>query len=429
MSVNVLRRREVEHERYESYRQFEELTDISERLSIPIETTLEFFIHEAQVYAPDGKRVVDVVQDGYNKAVEVAKFNNDWVIEAQRCGIELDESHQVEQLANGTLDGNTLIIDSPAPDVVKTGKSSIRGYNRDKLRCMVRIWRKNKYKVSLTTLSLDQSDYQGLQAVHGALDDELPMGLSSEDILARRRVLTTDAQEAEWLPSIIREAYDKSLKKTKGKVFYGGSRFAGREDALSYINRQTDLVAEHFEAIAAIVGNVLNKSERDDQLEQVRQRTAAAIDARAAGQSVGSLSDDVVSDKVASGDYSGTCPPSTNSAEKIGMLQGKSKVKKCPICHTKNVVAEIKNGFISGSCGCSKEICGEKVIRGNKNRRTDSNKDEKPKVKKPEKPSLSKEQLIKSKYGPHAIIQSTIVVGGVNRVIIDRRNNQVIAKF
>jgi hypothetical protein len=347
-------RREREYKREQDYYRFEELTNISERLSIPVETVIPFLRGEdGRVYSTFGDRVVDVVQKGYFAARDAMQYRPDIAFEVERRGLEVEEAHAVEAMQ----DGEVLMVVSPVPDAVRDGETTIGGYHRERLRSMVRLYRAQGDVIQSVTLSLDKSDYQGLQAVALTAGGTLPDGLGSEEILGRRYKFIKTKEEFEWLPAQLRGSYDKVLSEKLGGVWYGGAPFASAQDALSFVMQQPDLVDEHMAALKEVF--------TDEQKEGLRQRFAAAVDARFHGKVVVSLDDSIVSDTLSGGDYSGDCATGLDGTDgqmgELGMNQGNLlSCVTCPFC--KQVVDAIKT---SGGIQCPKcevEVAGGKVI-------------------------------------------------------------------
>lgn len=444
MSADVMARRQVEQERYEAYRRYEELTDISERLSAPVETASSFIIGpDGLVYADTGSkriRIAGVVEKGRDEAVEAARWRPGVAFEALRRQIELEEAFDVEALARGEMAGNTLIVLSPVPDAVRAGNTDISGYNRERLRCMVRMYRKTSAsRIDTITLSLDQSHYGALRAVTAAMGYDLPSGLGSEDILARRMIVDTDDAEAAVLPKVIREAYDRRLGEVMAGEWYAGSRFKTNADALSHIMNHPDLIHEHMDSIASVMGSALSAEGRNVALESLRRRAAAAFDGRLIGKDVSSISDGLVDEMVASGNYTGDCPTSLLDQKSIMSEESAFRVRQCPICGEMNITGQVKNGFITGSCGCSKEICGDRVV----NSKTDKLA-QKSDSSLPRDDSLlsvadklisrrvlppTKRELIMERYGKFAVVRTEITIGGGDQFVVDRRTGEVLAEL
>ncbi|MBL8160306.1 hypothetical protein JNJ66_07680 [Candidatus Saccharibacteria bacterium] len=361
-------RRRHEQLDYENYLRFEEMTDISERLSLPVETTIDFKLDEdGYVYSSLGDRFVTVIENGYKAAQAEAAIHPENAFQAERARLETEEMLMVEQLARGELDGNGLMVVSPLPDAVRDGSTSLGGYNRERMRAMVRLYHVEGTTVHSTTISLDQSDYEGLQAVAAAFGGRIPDGQTSEQVLAQRFVFTATPEEAEWLPGLVRESYDAVLTKRLGGQWFAGSRFANKSDALSYVQGHTDLGDQHMQAISRVMATVRDVSQRNRQLEGLRQRLAAAIDARLHGKTVTSLQDEAVAEQQASGDYSGDCPTpnesSAQQAEAMGMHSDSLKCVKCPLPGCGKTVDAKRTAHGGIYCpACQREARGGKII-------------------------------------------------------------------
>lgn len=416
---NIIEQRGAE--RYEQYRLFEEKTDIGERLSLPIENRLRLEVVDGMVYGRDitgsRRRMVDWSSEAYEQSVSDPGFSGANAVERVRRRHEYDEAVAVEHLEPGEV----MIVFSPIPDDALEGKLSIQGYRTDLARTFCRLYRRDTEAVDAVTLSLEQSNKQALRSAAEKVGLQLPPSMQSEAVLASRHVTRLEDSDFEELADIIRAQYDLSLYEQTGSIFFAGNRLAGRQDSMRFINDNHDIIDEHMAFLRAIEIH-LHGSAREQELEQLRQRTAAALDERLHGGTVVSIGDVSVSDRVGTGNYGGECATGAASSiqEQMGLAQGKHTTN-CPLCGTQGVTATVEGETITCSdCRGSVNICTGTVTHSKTKRQP-------PAILPSELPNRSvkkppaKEVLLSQKYGEKVTIKKIKKIGGEDRVAVNSR--------
>ncbi len=337
--------------------ELDEKTDASERLMLPVESSFDYYVDEhGHVYSEFGDRLVDVCEQGLEAAREVARFRQDIDFEVKRRELELEEAYFAERLARGELDGNIFIVTSTIPDAVEQGVTQLEGYNRERGLAKIRIHERTRSGVKTTTLSLEQSNYQALQAVVNRFGGVLPDGLSSEEVLAQRYVISADEVTKRKLPTIIRETYDASLAEQFGGEWYAGGHFTSEKNSLEFVDQHPDITAAHMEAVIDIMALALSDEERQQLLEEARHNYVAALDDRLRGRSVLSLAESGERAHEEGREYEPDCPVLSTAAqlEKQGQMQGNLlKCVTCPLCSA-TVDAILTSGGIKCP-SCNKE--------------------------------------------------------------------------
>lgn len=341
---------------YEAYVRFEEITDQSERLARPMENGFIYQRdHEGKLSLEiEGRReyLEKVFREGYEHAQEMARYDlANWGFERERRGIELEELQEIQQLQ----DGETMIVFSPIPDAARQGQTTINGYDRKRQKMLVRIAERQGDETAIFSFSLDGSNYQAMQAAGQAVGAAIPDGLGSEDILRQRFHYEASDFSLSDFHSLIRTAYDMSMEQQFGGSFYAGRHDINKEDALTFIKAQPDLIDRHMQAVQSIMSKVMDKSQKDQFLEAARYDLAAALDSRMRGNRVDDLAEAGDVARAEGRDYNGDCPTGSASgqAEQLGYMQGKGEYKwmNCPYCGT-SVFGEICTVVCTG-CGAT----------------------------------------------------------------------------
>lgn len=408
-------------ERYEEYRLFEEKTDIGERLSLPIENHLTLEVMDGAVYGRDiagnHRRMTDWSRDAYESSLRDSAFSGINSVERTRRKHEYDEAVAVEQLAVG----EAMVVFSPIPDVALTEDLSIQGYRADLARTFCRLYFREPNTIAAVTLSLEQSNKQALSDAARAIGASLPLSMQSEEVLATRHVTQLSHRDFTELPDVIRARYDLSLYEQTGTNYFAGNHLAGRQDSMRFINDNHDIIEEHMAFLAMIEAHMDPGSLRDSELEQLRQRTAAALDERLHGGFVESIADSSVSDRMSMNDYGGECATGgvQGAQEQMGLAQGKHTTN-CPLCGTRGVTATVEGETITCSdCAGSVDICTGKVTFG----RSKTSRSEAPPLRlathDQPKPTRSKEAELSDRYGEKVMIRTIKTIGGAEQVAVN----------
>ena len=425
-------------ERYEAYRLFEEKTDIGERLSLPIENHLELEVINGQVFGRDIdgglRRMTEWSRQAYEDAVRDPGYSGANAVERTRRRHEYDEAVAVEALSPG----EAMVVFSPIPDAALAGMTSIKGYRTDLARTFCRLYRHEGGRVRSVTMTLEQSNKQALRSAGEAIGMELPVSMQSEEVLASRYVTTLPEQAYAELPDLIRCNYDMSLYEQTGTTFFSGNRLAGRQDSMRFINDNHDIIEEHMAFLRSIEARTAPGKLRDDELERLRQRTAAALDERLHGGLVSSIGDTSVSDRMEAHDYGGECATgaATSAIEQMGLNQGKREEMiwmTCPFCGLATYGDPCASRLVCNMCAA--EVRDGKVVSTGKGRsaalrgkRQDSSRAEEL-AKSSQSVVQRKKDTIKQAYGENAVLRRELVVGGENRYVVDKVTDTVLAKL
>lgn len=431
-TIDISRQRD--YERFESNRRFEEMTDIAERLSYPIDTTIEYELRGTALYA-----LSDTVDRPFHDQTHRAllagerQFTGDQAFQRERLRLEHEEALLVDRFASGEFDGNVLIKYSKVPDAVVEGRTSINGYRRDLLRSFVRMYYRTDLGVSCRLFTLDHNHPQGTQQVGELLDIDATQ--PSEEVLATHTILDVPSDPEYFVEQLMNRAielYDEAILAETGVRTYAGSRYLDRRDAMGAIAAQSHLVSQHMDAIASIVSRGLG----DGALEQERRKTAAAIKLATEGRQITSNADASVTNEVATNEYGGDCALGNSVPEQMGMNQVKTGEQwmTCPFCGQAtygdpcasrlvcNVcAAEVRDGRVVSE-GISKQGVGQSKVR-----RAISSVQ-------PIGSSLSpqgqnKRDIIKQQYGDHAVIKTEKAIGDERHYVIHKISKAVIAQL
>lgn len=425
-------------ERYEAYRLFEEKTDLGERLSLPIENHLELEVVDGQVFGRDitgaQRRMTEWSRQAYESAMRDPGFSGANAVELVRRQHEYDEAVAVERLNPG----ESMVVFSPIPDAALAGLTSIQGYRTDLARTFCRLYRHEGERVRSVTLTLEQSNKQALRVAAGAIGMDLPASMQSEEILATRHTAVFSKQQYEALPDLIRSHYDLSLYKQTGTTFFAGNRLAGRQDSMRFMNDNHDIIEEHMAFLRLIETRYIPGERRNEELEVLRRRTAAALDERLHGGRVDSIGDASVSDRMEANDYGGECATgiSTSTAEQMGLNQGKREEMiwmTCPFCGLATYGDPCASRLVCNMCAA--EVRDGKVVSTGKGRRA-ALRDNESRVSTVltsyavTEPAMKlKPTPLKQQYGENAVLYRELVVGGERRFVIDKITKAVLARL
>lgn len=339
------RRREA-YEQFELNQEFEEKTDIAERLGYAIDITISYRIKDGKAYCmsdtqdrPFSNQTFLALQRGQTT------FTGSQAFETVRLSHEHDEALMVDDFGAGKLDGNVLMKLSRVPDAVVAGTTDIKGYRRDLLRSFVRMYWREDDMVHCRLFTLDQHNSQGIREIGGLMN--INTNQSSEDTLGEYSLVDVPDSPRAFvfgLSESIKKAYDSSILASTGRVTYAGSLWNEQSDAMAAIDGQQRLFRDHMKAMRAIRQMGLNPEAEEDLLETERQRTAAAIKLASRGEVIESSSDSSVSAEMESGDYGRECATgsSENGMNQAQPMENVWRDGKCVVCFREVRV---------GSCG------------------------------------------------------------------------------
>ncbi|HET8689965.1 MAG TPA: hypothetical protein VFL81_00830 [Candidatus Saccharimonadales bacterium] len=424
--------RQADFEAFEYQRnRTDELTEASEKLAAPMYNQFEYRRGpDGELYF-EGQAIGEVFETGVRIAEALTAENPQFYVELVRRHLEYDEYLSMKAIAYSEGDRPAIMVKiSPIPDAVVQGLVDLNAYDRERKKTLVRVFERTEEGLRATSVSLDRSDRDGLRAVAELFGETISDDDSSEDILFKSMYAEPwqFADDVE-LPRLVRRTYDKVLEDKYGGRWLGGRQDARQTEALQFIESQSDLITEHM----TIIRQLKNDHASRGRLERARHNFAAALDRRLRGEADAGSLDEAGDIAISRGQtFESDCPTGTNatanslSALGIGNKKQVSISKHCPICGAANVVTTIEGEIISGSCGCKKEICTGKI---SSTKRLD--------VLSPlanhkvtEKPVLpTKRKLIRQRFGEHAMVKTQTTIGGADKLVVDKRTGQVIAKL
>jgi len=439
LQTTIQNNRLREYERYQEYQRFEydrartdEVTDMSERIAAPMRNTFDYEMRSDGELWFQGEPLGHIFDDGIAVAEELARENPQFTTELIRRHLERQEYNDMRKLAlGGDDDPDLLVVLSPIPDEVLEG-FRLNAYDTKRKKTLVRIFQKTDFGIEATSLSVDLSDRDGLNAIAQLFGKTIAPEATSEDILAMR-FLGYAEEYGEDAVKTLRTAYDTALSEKFSGEWYAGRQPSDVLDAKAFIEQQPDLIEKHMEEIAMIkkrhTGN-----EREKKLEDARYNFAAALTRRMRGDSDSSSLSEAGDVARANGEsYDGDCPTritdttAKQSLSELGMGKDEHlRCVTCPICGSKGV-----DGIVSGNTiTCSKKGCtvdrstGE-VLRGPGGKRK--------KVAKEETATTSakkqaRQRDAKAVFGGHVEERTTYSVGSAESVVYDRRTGTAIAK-
>lgn len=350
----VAEQRLVQYEAYEYQRLLlDELTDQSERLAAPMVNSFDYRQGERGLETLQGDALRPILEKGLRVAVERAANRPEWHFEIARRQLELEELDMAQAMMVELAAGqghNALVVLSPCPDAVLRQDNSIDGYDRHRKKLMVRIIEVSGDGARITSMSLDGSNYKAMQAVVQALGDELPTGLGSEEILARRFRLALDDEDRSLVAGAIREAYDRSLSDQLGGEWYAGRSPIDVQDALAFIRQQGDLLEAHMQAVREVQSTIHDAQQQEHQLEFHRFNLAAALDARLRGQQADDLEAAGRTARSEGREFSRECPTMAGAEEQLASLGYGEQLCTCPFCFKKVSIDPCANRITCPEC-------------------------------------------------------------------------------
>ena len=278
LEINYIQERE--RKRYDDFeyerRLTDELTEASEKLAMVMNNPFEFELGEDGELYFQGQTLNSVLDKSIVVMEEVVKTNPQFITELIRNRIERQEGDEVSKLASGgETDPDVLVVASPIPDAVLDGVD-LGAYDKDRKKTLVRIWERIDGGVRSTSISLDLSDRDGLQAIARQFGQSVSDDYGSEDILAMRfwgysSVLHDPVKT-------VRRRYDEQLERKHGGEWYGGRQDGEVLDALSFIKSQPDIIQAHMDRMKEI--DRLSAADKKQLYKDARYNFAAALDRR-----------------------------------------------------------------------------------------------------------------------------------------------------
>lgn len=426
----IERTRLLDRERFEANRRFEEMTDIAERLSYPIDTTIDYELRGDAVYACTDT----VMRPFHNQTLQALlageqQYGGDQQFQRERLRLEHEEALTVDRLARGELEGDILVKYSKVPDAVVEDRTSINGYRRDLLRSFVRIYYKTDSGVTCRLFTLDHNHPEAVQRVGQliGIDTTRP----SEAVLADSALYRCEDEDpatiTDQLASRIIELYDATVFKATGIETHAGSMYLSKQEAMSVIANHSQLVSQHMDAIARIMAH----GRQEEALERERRKTAAAIKLAAEGHDITSTGDASVAVEAAQGNYGGDCP-TANGMNQAQTMENIWSHGECQVCFVKTQVGSCR---VCARCAAADDrgIDLLKLREANLKKRQTSTRlaarsfelsSDSPQTRKP-----SQHEQVKRAYGQHAVVHTEVVIGGVHRYAKDKRTGALLAKL
>lgn len=424
----------VREERYEAYQRYEydrmrtdEITDASERVPLPMQNSFSYELREdSHLYFQD-QQIGKILDRGLERAREIATRDPNFIREYLHREIERDEYDHKRRLALGG-DGDPDLLVVISPQVESIGKRLT----------MVRIYQRTDAGVEATSISFDKTDHRALRAIAHLFGQELQDDETPEETLARR-LTGYAAQFNSDIRQVIARAYDAVLETEYGGSWSGGRPGENLLDAQTFILSQEDLLREHLSKIWSLK----NQKAPESDMEAARYNFAAALGRRLRGDE-DAVSMDAAgdSDRQQGIEHDNSCPTGSmqtanQSLEQIGMRRREWKHGSCRNCF--DVYNPQK---IVGECDVCKH-CEDADNRGEmanvaRQAKDIANTPRTPAV--PEKSranemTSSKEasstfhDTFKRQFGEFAVLRTELGWGGADRVVRDRRTNEVIAKL
>lgn len=433
MEQTQQRRRQLDHERFKAFERerirTDEVTNASERLALPMRNRFEYELGADGHLWFQGEALGEIFDRGVRVAREMTRTHPAFLTELRRRVIERDEYDAQRLLAlSSDDDPDVLVVLSPIPEAVLEG-AELDAYDKERKKTLARIYERSEHGIVATSLSLDQSDRTALQAVATRLGGSIADEASSEDIL-QQRFWAYRHELSEEPVDAIRQAYDDTLAQLYGGRWYAGQRDSQVFEAMEFIERQPDLISEHLAELEWVRSRHTG-DELAAKLEDARYNFAAALSRRLRGDSDAATLADAGDRARENGEtYRNDCPEgvgASQSVSELGMGNGEMKCVTCPFCG-RTVDAIVGGGMIScPKCRTSVETRSGKVTRPG----------ERPVAARIAQSALTSAQAqrrahqrqLHKLYGPQAELRTLTVVGGVQRVVVDRQTGDVLAQL
>jgi hypothetical protein len=313
---------------------YEEMTDVAERLRAPMDHTITFQNVGGGLYCGSSVRGDDLLIISKNAelvAQEMAQRDPAWAVEALRRSIETQEVMAAADLPQGSQ----MLVFSPIPDSVKSGAVNIGGYNLEKQTAMVRVWTHNDEGLSCRYISLDGGNRTALTAAARAVEREIPSQYSPEEILAT--FYTFLGGEIDVAERVI-DGYDAEMKRISGRDHSYGRPGLNHQKALDIAAENPARLAEHMAEIRALKWQY-SGAELDKKLEEARYNYAAALDQTTRGEAVASNAVAGSMARATGTNFAGYCASSSNAnapnstqAAYESMFGRRKVTGKCPCC-------------------------------------------------------------------------------------------------
>lgn len=282
--------------------EYEEMTDVAERLRAPMDHKIQFQIVDGKLYSGTSVSGDDLLTFSKRaEAVAASKVSAGeiaWITELARRKIETEEIIEVAKLPIGA----TMLVFSPTPDDILSGAVNIGGYNLTKKTIMVRVFTRTVDGVDTRYISLDGGNRTALTAAAWAIGQEIPARYGSEDILATRFIFHDQNDIAERAI----DGYDESMKTQTGSDHSYGRPGLSHKKALDIAIENPARLHDHMSTIRALKWQYSGE-ELDKKLEEARYNYAAALDRTERGEVVVSNEEAGYDARDSGEDFSGIC--------------------------------------------------------------------------------------------------------------------------
>ncbi|HET9412013.1 MAG TPA: hypothetical protein VFO38_04140 [Candidatus Saccharimonadales bacterium] len=328
----IERRRQAEFEAYQHWeyqrRQYDEITDVAERVRAPLAVTQEFDLTPNGLVSARGEPLLPIIEDGIADAKRMAAMQPDWQVEYERRLIDRDEYYALETLATHQEGQGAMVSYWLIPDAVRSG-SNLPGYNRDRLKMFTRVAVPTQRGIAIKYHSYDLSYKPGLVAMDQALGSTFDTSRSSEQVARERRYLPWVGATVDGIDEMLRHAYDSALARDKGGEWSGGRPPLATQDVIGFISEQKDLLGNHMAELTKIFSLTLDPYERNRLMEPHRYNLAAAIDDLLHGKKVTTAVEAGDNARSEGRNLDRDCPTGTDdeasAAEQLGSLGFKGK--------------------------------------------------------------------------------------------------------
>lgn len=452
MQETIDRVRARTQQEYESYYRLEferilqdETTWVAETLNGPLEKDRIYRYRDGELYSPEGLGLTKIFEDSIDHYREEAAKDPSIAFQYRRSIVEAAELDRMKQMAQGK-GGNTLVVVSTYPDELADADRDILGYQyRRKLGFVRVIKRLPDNQIQMWTHSFDGNDRDGIAAMYARMGRQVDW---SRDVLEQVVELELDPSEMELYGDGLLFAYDNVLHQKDGRKYYAG-RDAADPDTIEFVEAQSDLVAHH-------VQEVLKHGRTPGFLSDQRYDFAIAMRRRYEGKQVvaGSVAGEMsmagdagrAAGETASGcGVTVVAAPSspTDSLNQSGykvvdykreMHEGehkKDECMECPACKNRGVLIEKVDGQIYYTCdstgGCGATTKPARLSAGHKEEHAQTETGTLSKNEKDQSADTDNKGELKEEHGEYAEARELVAIGGVKKVIVDRRDGFVLA--
>lgn len=403
----------------------DEVTEASEKLAVPMQNSFDYQIGEDGELWFQGQAIGPILDKSIHQAELVAKVHPQFTTELIRRQIERQEYDDQRSLAlGGAESSDTLVVLSPIPDLALDGVE-LGAYDLDRRVTMMRVYRRTESGINAISLSLDLSDCDGLREIAKFFGQDIESHETSEEILAKRFWIKSSDIGGRDITSILRRKYDDVLSIKYGGEWYAGQQDTSYHDAKEFIESQSDIVSQHM-SIMSMIQKEPDADRRKQLAEAARYNFVAALDLRLKGLSdkIGDngsiLSGAGAAAKDQGIEYKSSCPSGEglDAEQTIRELGFGDKLKygECRVCLRKVMVGEC---FVCMICEEADNQGRDLMKIHQRAKQRQQKAASKSKASSFEIPKENKLKNFQRKLAKQAIIERTLVVGGVRETLRD----------